>query len=251
LYAVGQRMRMAKKKEFERVHSLSLRERRALVGPVPGVERPTLVESTILPDGAWHGRYSENGNEERSAYTLTFRCDGTFSGHGRDSDGRFVVKNGIFSGATGRLVWTEHSSTSSLVAECAGVVDVEAPGEAGRTIIGKYVASTGRSGMLSLTNVQKSKADGRLRCSLGSSKGWDTKLAWTTERPSIQELQDKVVMRDGPGVSAKVASAAEELQAQMLHDALRKRVAHERPSKLTRTSRSIIKMASCVLMVRW
>ena len=59
----------------------------------------------------------------------------------------FTVEGGAYSPATGRLIWTERSRTSSLVSECTGKVNFETKKF---TVSGEYLANTGRRGKLFL-----------------------------------------------------------------------------------------------------
>ena len=82
-----------------------------------------------LKDGSWLGMYLEDGNRGFTKYFLFFKpvLNGSsslfrFSGQGEDEDGAFRVEAGVYGPASGRLVWTERSRDSDLVAECTGEV---------------------------------------------------------------------------------------------------------------------------------
>ena len=118
---------------------------------------PQELPTCSLKDGSWLGTYLEDGNRGFTKYFLFFKPAGgscfRFSGQGRDEDGEFKVEAGVYVPASGRMIWTERSLDSGLVAECTGEVKQEMNdlGTSRVVIDGEYVANSGRRGALSLS----------------------------------------------------------------------------------------------------
>lgn len=111
-----------------------------------------LCLSSSEHEHAWLGTYKERGATGHTYYTIRMwdpdysTSLGSFEGSGRDNDGRFRIKNAVYSTKTGRFAWAEHSVNSNLVATC----ELECVDEACVEMEGFYRASTGLGGSLKL-----------------------------------------------------------------------------------------------------
>jgi hypothetical protein len=137
-----------------------LAERREIVNNWP--QKPFVNKELELrpPDGAWAGTYNEGSVKADIWYDFTFDyIDGTFTGSGHDLDGGFAVENGVFSGTTGRFMWTQRSTPDSpypCVVECvASACKVKPDGLYGRpsSLDGNYVSDAGYQGHFSISPV--------------------------------------------------------------------------------------------------
>jgi len=121
----------------ERVHVA----RSSSFGPVP--DMAFLSTSCPLVSACWEGAYKQDSNRHATVYQLTFdKTRSTFTGTGRDGEGAFSIKGGVFSVDTGRFAWGEQGA-GGLYAECeALLID--------GYLRGHYSSSTGRKGTLTI-----------------------------------------------------------------------------------------------------